>query len=104
MATKLLNQTTRLVIVRLVNAASSLLVSTCVRLTEEILGTAAIGFAGRGFSSRVKPALGRPLALVNGQGLEIIVEGCPVGALTLKSDKVATLAANFRRPTPVTPP
>ena len=33
MAAKLLTQTTRLVMVRLVSAASSLLVRTCVRLT-----------------------------------------------------------------------
>jgi formate dehydrogenase major subunit len=77
---------------------------TCVRTTEELLGTSALGFAGRGFSSRVKPALGRPLALVNGEGLRGVVESCPVGALTLKSDRVATLPSAFRRPTPVTAP
>jgi formate dehydrogenase major subunit len=77
---------------------------TCVRVTEEILGTSAIGFSGRGFTCRVKPALGRPLALVSNEGLRTVVENCPVGALTLKSDRVATLDATFRRPTPVTPP
>jgi formate dehydrogenase major subunit len=85
-------------------AHKCILCGTCVRLTEEILGTSAIGFAGRGFSSRVKPALGRPLALVSAKGLETIVDGCPVGALTLKSARVATLEAIFDRPTPMTRP
>jgi len=73
---------------------------TCVRITEELLGTSAMGFTGRGFTARVKPALGRELGKVNGEGLAKIVENCPVGALTFKTDSVATLNPVFKRPTP----
>lgn len=70
---------------------------TCVRLTEEILGTSAMGFVGRGISARVAPALGRELAKVDGRGIERLVEACPVGALTLKGAKVPTLEPVFAR-------
>jgi len=73
---------------------------TCVRITDEILGTHAMGFVGRGFTARVKPAMERAMALVDGAGLERIVEACPVGALTSRSDPVWTLEPEFRRPVP----
>jgi formate dehydrogenase major subunit len=71
---------------------------TCVRTTEELLGTHAMGFVGRGFSARVRPALARSMALVDSEGLTKISENCPVGALTLKTDPVWTLEAQFKRP------
>ena len=71
---------------------------TCVRLTEELIGTSSMGFVGRGFAARVKPALGRQLVQVDGQGLDKLVANCPVGALTLKSDPVQTLETAFSRP------
>ncbi len=71
---------------------------TCVRITDELLGTNAIGFVGRGFTARVKPALGRAMALVNDEGIDKVVENCPVGALTLKTDPVQTLGYIFKRP------
>ncbi|MCP4676054.1 MAG: FAD-dependent oxidoreductase [Deltaproteobacteria bacterium] len=71
---------------------------TCVRLSDELLGTSAMGFVGRGFTARVKPALGRAMALVNDEGIEKVVENCPVGALTLKTDPVQTLNPVFIRP------
>ena len=40
--------------------------------------------------------MGRELAQVNGEGLNQIVENCPVGALTFKTDKVATLNPLFK--------
>lgn len=70
----------------------------CVRLTEEVLGTSAMGFTGRGISARVKPAMGRKLKEVDSEGLEKIVETCPVGALTCQDDEVATLESCFKRP------
>jgi NADPH-dependent glutamate synthase beta subunit-like oxidoreductase/ferredoxin len=84
---------------------------TCVRLTEEVLGTSAMGFVGRGITARVQPALGRELAKVfasDGRGevaapLRKIVEACPVGALTFKSAKIAALDPQFKRPAPRTP-
>ncbi len=72
---------------------------TCVRITQELLGTDAMGFVGRGIAARVEPAMGRKLVEVNGKGLEKIVENCPVGALTMKDDKVSVLSSVFKRPT-----
>jgi formate dehydrogenase major subunit len=73
---------------------------TCVRITDELLGTYSMGFVGRGFTARVKPAMERALALVNGEGLQKTVESCPVGALVLKKDAVWTLDPEFKRPIP----
>jgi formate dehydrogenase major subunit len=70
---------------------------TCVRLTDELLGTSVMGFVGRGFTSRVAPALGRQLAMIDDKGLDIIVENCPVGALTFKDAPVPTLSPKFKR-------
>jgi formate dehydrogenase major subunit len=72
----------------------------CVRITEAVLGTSAMGFVGRGFVATVKPALGRALANVNQQGLDRIVDNCPTGALTRKSDKVAVYSSDFKRTNP----
>ena len=63
----------------------------CVRVCDELLNSPCVGFAGRGFEARVKPALDRRLALINNDELPRLAEYCPVGALTLKSDAVATL-------------
>jgi formate dehydrogenase major subunit len=71
---------------------------TCVRLAEEIIGTSAMGFVGRGITARVQPALGRELAKVDCKGIEKLVEACPVGALTLKSARIAALDPEFKRP------
>ncbi|MDD5306557.1 MAG: FAD-dependent oxidoreductase [Deltaproteobacteria bacterium] len=71
---------------------------TCVRMTEEIFGTSALGFTFRGFASRVRPALGRPLAKIDDNGLLQIVEACPVGALVLKKAPVAVQERSFKRP------
>lgn len=71
---------------------------TCVRITEELLGTNSMGFTGRGITARVKPSMGKPLGMVNAKGLKQLVENCPTGALTFKSDKVRTLDSEFKRP------
>jgi formate dehydrogenase major subunit len=63
----------------------------CVRACDELLKSPCLGFAGRGFEARVKPALDRRLALINDEELPKVAEYCPVGALTLKTDAVATL-------------
>ena len=63
----------------------------CVRVCDELLERPSVGFAGRGFEARVKPALDRRLVLINNEELPRLAEYCPVGALTLKSDSVATL-------------
>jgi NADPH-dependent glutamate synthase beta subunit-like oxidoreductase len=71
---------------------------TCVRIADKLLGTAVMGFVNRGFTASVKPALGRPLGKVNHAGLERLVDSCPTGALTRKSEKIAVLSSKFERP------
>ncbi len=63
----------------------------CVRACDEILQSPCVGFFGRGFDARVKPALDKRLALINFEELPRLAAYCPVGALTLKADSVATL-------------
>ncbi|MCU0302936.1 MAG: molybdopterin-dependent oxidoreductase [Thermoanaerobaculales bacterium] len=53
----------------------------CVRLCEEVQGVAALGFVGRGLTTRVAPFLDRPLDCeFCGQ----CVNACPVGALVAR--------------------
>jgi len=63
----------------------------CVRVCDELLNKPSVGFVGRGFDARIKPALDRRLVLINNDELPKLAEYCPVGALTLKTDPVATL-------------
>ncbi len=70
----------------------------CVQLTEKLLKTSSMGFAGRGFTAAVKPSMGRALSEVNQEGLEQIADNCPTGALTKKGDKVSVLKPKFERP------
>jgi NADPH-dependent glutamate synthase beta subunit-like oxidoreductase len=63
----------------------------CVRACDELLNSPCLGFAGRGFDARIKPALDRRLVLIEDAELPKLASYCPVGALTLKSDSVATL-------------
>jgi formate dehydrogenase major subunit len=63
----------------------------CVRACDELLNDPCVGFVGRGFNARIKPALNKRLALINSEELPKLASYCPVGALTLKTDAVATL-------------
>ncbi len=67
---------------------------SCVRACDELFDSPCMGFAGRGFEARIKPALDRALALIDDEHLPKLAEFCPVGALTLKTDPVATLNRN----------
>lgn len=64
---------------------------SCVRACDELFESPCMGFVGRGFEARVKPALDRALVLIEDEQLPKLAEFCPVGALTLKTDSVATL-------------
>ena len=64
---------------------------SCVRACDELFEAPIMGFVGRGFEARVKPALDRAMVLVDDEHLPKLAEFCPVGALTLKTDSVATL-------------
>ena len=70
---------------------------SCVRACDELFGSPCMGFVGRGFEARVKPALDRALVLIDDEHLPKLVEFCPVGALTLKSDPVATLRVDNQK-------
>ena len=70
---------------------------TCIRLTEEMLGDAAMEIVGRGFTARLRP-INDKLVLVDSEGLIRLVRHCPVGALTFKNASVATLNPVFKRP------
>ncbi len=70
----------------------------CVQISEKIAGTSAMGFVNRGFTSTVKPALGRPMASVPSKGLDLMVDNCPTGALTRKSAKVDVYSTDLVRP------
>ncbi len=70
----------------------------CVRISEEVLDTSAMTIIERGTETRVIPSSKAGLGGVEGRGLEIIVEHCPVGALTLKSDPVQTRQILLNRP------
>lgn len=64
---------------------------SCVRACDELFDSPCMGFVGRGFEARVKPALDRAMVLIADEQLPQLAEFCPVGALTLKTDLVATL-------------
>lgn len=64
---------------------------SCVRACDELFEAPMLGFAGRGFEARVKPALDRAMVLIDDEHLPKLAGFCPVGALTLKTDPVATL-------------
>lgn len=66
----------------------------CVRACDELLKSPCVGFAGRGFEARIKPALDRRLVLIEDAELPKLATYCPVGAFTLKTDDVATLKMN----------
>lgn len=70
---------------------------TCVRIAEELLGTEAMQVSGRGFALRIGPAGGAMQSLLNKTGLALLVENCPVGALTFKNAPVATVEPLRRR-------
>ena len=70
---------------------------TCVRIAEEFLGTDLMQASGRGFVMRIGPARGTMQSLVHKTGLSMMVENCPVGALTFKNAPVATATPVKRR-------
>ncbi|MCL2299616.1 MAG: FAD-dependent oxidoreductase [Firmicutes bacterium] len=59
-----------------------ILCGLCVRVCEEAVGAAAIGLAGRGFETAVKPALNRPLRDTDCISCGQCAAVCPTGALT----------------------
>jgi len=61
-----------------------ILCGRCVRTCAQILDLSVFGFVGRGFTTTVKPAMGRPLAESPCISCGACVETCPTGALTAK--------------------
>ena len=58
-----------------------ILCGRCVRACADVVGLSVLGFVGRGFSTVVGPALGRPLAETTCIACGACVQTCPTGAL-----------------------
>ncbi len=58
-----------------------ILCGRCVRTCADLVGLSVLGFSGRGFSTVVGPALGRPLAESSCIACGACIETCPTGAL-----------------------
>ncbi len=61
-----------------------ILCGRCVRTCADILDLSVLGFVGRGFTTVIKPAMGRPLAESSCISCGACIETCPTGALTAK--------------------
>lgn len=61
-----------------------ILCGRCVRTCADVLDQPMLGFVGRGFTTLIKPALGRPLVESPCIACGACVETCPTGALTAK--------------------
>jgi len=58
-----------------------ILCGLCVRICEEVVGAAALGFSDRGFDTAVTPAFGVPLSESTCVSCGLCVAACPTGAL-----------------------
>jgi formate dehydrogenase major subunit len=58
---------------------------TCVRLCAERLDVEFLGFLGRGFTARIGAPFGRKLGQMEIQGVTLLAERCPTGALCLQT-------------------
>jgi len=61
-----------------------ILCGRCIRTCADVLGQPMLGFVGRGFTTVVKPALGKPLQESPCISCGACLETCPTGALTAK--------------------
>jgi len=66
------------------NPEKCVLCGLCVRVCEQVEGVTALGFAGRGFNTTVKPALDKLLKDTTCNSCGKCYEICPTGALCLK--------------------
>jgi formate dehydrogenase major subunit len=63
-----------------------ILCGRCVRICEEVVGAAALGFVKRGFDTHIRPALEKPLTETTCISCGQCADTCPTGALTVKPD------------------
>jgi formate dehydrogenase major subunit len=59
--------------------------AVCVRLCAEHLGVELLGFIGRGFVARIGAPFGRKLGDMQVEGVAMLAEHCPTGALCLRT-------------------
>jgi formate dehydrogenase major subunit len=69
------------------NPEKCILCGLCVRLCEEVERLTSLGFAGRGFDTTVKPALGKNLKDTTCNSCGKCAEICPTGAFVRKGGK-----------------
>ncbi|RKZ31175.1 hypothetical protein DRQ33_07260, partial [bacterium] len=63
-----------------------ILCARCIRMcSDEVVGANALGFVKRGFDTKMKPALEKPLAETTCESCGMCIATCPTGALEMKS-------------------
>ncbi len=63
-----------------------ILCGRCVRICDEVVGVAALGFVKRGFDAYIKPSLEKPLLETPCVSCGNCADTCPTGAITEKVD------------------
>ncbi len=63
-----------------------ILCGRCVRICDEVVGAAALGFVKRGFDAKIQPALEKPLLETSCISCGQCADTCPTGAITVQPD------------------
>ncbi|HSW57023.1 MAG TPA: NAD(P)-binding protein [Dehalococcoidales bacterium] len=61
-----------------------ILCGRCVRICSEVEGASALGYAHRGFTTTVEPALSMPLSETSCDSCGLCISTCPTGAITAR--------------------
>ena len=68
------------------DTSKCILCGRCVRICDEVIGVAALGFVKRGFDAYIKPSLEKPLLETPCVSCGNCADTCPTGAITEKVD------------------
>lgn len=63
-----------------------ILCGRCIRICDEVVGAAALGFVKRGFDAKIQPALEKPLLETSCISCGQCADTCPTGAITVQPD------------------